>query len=329
MLTVTDLRVSYGDVVAVRDIDLDVADGETLALLGRSGSGKTTVLRAVAGLVEPDHGRIELGGRPLAGTPPHQRRIGLVFQDFALFPHLDVAANVGYGLRMRNITDVDRRVADALELVGLGDLGSRRIDQLSGGQAQRVALARTLVTEPDLLLLDEPLGSLDPDLRTELADEVAALLHRTGIPSIVVTHDTTEAFALGDRVAVIVDGRIVVAGSPEAVWSNPRSPEAARLVGHRNLVATTVTDDTARLGPIGIPTDAPDGPATILVRPGSITTPGPIEGTVLASHFVGPQWLTTVDIGDGTVEVPVAAPQETGARIGFDVDPSGTIVLPD
>lgn len=326
MLEVTGLRVRYGDVVAVTDVGFHVARGETLAVLGHSGSGKTTILKAVAGLVPIEHGRIELGGRDLAGVPTHRRRIGMVFQDFALFPHLDVEANVAYGLAVAGLPSTDR-VAAALEEVGLGGLQRRRIDQLSGGQAQRVALARTLVTEPDLLLLDEPLGSLDPDVRREVAAELADLLKSTGIPALVVTHDPGEAFALGHRLAVIVDGRIAAIGAPDDLWSEPGSVDVARLLGHRTLLTATVTDGHTEVGGASVTVRAPDGPTTILLRSGATTTPGPARGQVTGCRFEGPHWVATVAVDGQAVEVPVPRPVATGSVLGFTIDPAGVTTL--
>lgn len=326
MLAVTGLRVRYGEVLAVTDVGFQVARGETLAVLGHSGSGKTTILKAIAGLVPIEHGRVELDGRDLTGVPTHRRRIGMVFQDFALFPHLDVGANVAYGLAVAGLTSTER-VAAALEEVGLGGLERRRIDQLSGGQAQRVALARTLVTEPDLLLLDEPLGSLDPDVRREVAAELADLLASTGIPALVVTHDPAEAFSLGARLAVIVDGRIAAIGAPDALWREPGSVDVARLVGHRTLLTVAVTDGRTVVGGATLAVRAPDGPATILLRSGAITTPGPARGRVAGCRFEGPGWVATVVVDDQALEVPVPHPVAAGAVLGFTIDPAGVTTL--
>lgn len=326
MLAVTGLRVRYGEVLAVTDVGFQVARGETLAVLGHSGSGKTTILKAIAGLVPIEHGRVELDGRDLTGVPTHRRRIGMVFQDFALFPHLDVGANVAYGLAVAGLTSTER-VATALEEVGLGGLERRRIDQLSGGQAQRVALARTLVTEPDLLLLDEPLGSLDPDVRREVAAELADLLASTGIPALVVTHDPAEAFSLGARLAVIVDGRIAAIGAPDALWREPGSVDVARLVGHRTLLTVAVTDGRTVVGGATLAVRAPDGPATILLRSGAITTPGPARGRVAGCRFEGPGWVATVVVDDQALEVPVPHPVAAGAVLGFTIDPAGVTTL--
>lgn len=329
MLRVRDLRVSYGDVVAVADIDLDLAAGETLALLGRSGSGKTTVLKAIAGLVARDAGTIEIDGADLTLQPTHRRGIGLVFQDFALFPHLDVGENIAYGLRMQGAREVEQRVADALAMVGLTGLERRRIDQLSGGQAQRVALARTLAPEPRLLLLDEPLGSLDPDLRGGLAADLKRLLNESGVPAIVVTHDTDEAFALGDRLAVIVDGRIAAEGSPAGVWRNPGSVEVARLVGHRSFVRATIDAGTARIGDAAIPLDAADGPTDLVVLPGAATSPGPIDATVTDIRYRGPDWVATVSVPGGAVEINLAGPLALGTTTSVALDPTGLVAIGD
>lgn len=327
MLRVRGLQVSYGDLVAVTDLDLDLADGETLALLGRSGSGKTTVLRAIAGLVPIERGTIEVDGTDQEALPTHRRRIGLVFQDFALFPHLDVGENVAYGLRMGAGGDVDARVAAALQMVGLEGMERRRIDQLSGGQAQRVALARTLAPRPRLLLLDEPLGSLDPDLRTSLAGELQRLLERTGVPTIVVTHDTDEAFALGDRVAILVDGRVEVAGPPDEVWAEPRTVAAARVVGHRGIVPAMIQGGVATAGAARLPVAAADGEATLLVRPGAATVPGTVAVRVEETRYRGPEWVATVTLGEGSIELALPAPPEPGEVVMISIDPAGVTTL--
>lgn len=327
MLEVMNLRVSYGDLVAVEDIDLHVADGETLALLGRSGSGKTTVLKAIAGLVPVDSGTIRVNGSDLSSTPPHRRDIGLVFQDFALFPHLDVGDNVAYGLRMHDRRDVAMRVASVLAMVGLPGMERRRIDQLSGGQAQRVALARTLAPDPSLLLLDEPLGSLDPDLRAIVADELHTLLDRTGIPTIVVTHDTEEAFAFGERVAVIVDGRIAMCGQPAEVWRYPGTADVARLIGHRGFLTISVESSAARIGEARIPVDAPDGETHVLVLPGAATMPGPLAAELTEVRYRGPDWVGLASMAGGTVELSLDAPMQVGDRVTVQLDPKGITVL--
>jgi len=327
MLRVADLTVHYGELVAVDGVDLTLERDETLALLGRSGSGKTTVLRAIAGLVPVLSGTITLDDKDLGPIPPHQRGIGLVFQDFALFPHLNVGDNVGYGLRMQGTTDADGRVDEALAMVGLEGLQRRRVDQLSGGQAQRVALARTLAPRPRLLLLDEPLGSLDPDLRRTLAEELRALLDRTGVPTIIVTHDTEEAFALGDRVTILVEGRAAATGPPDQIWSEPRNADVARIVGHNGIVTATVTNGVATVDGLQIPISAPEGTATLLIRPGAARIGGTVVATVISSRYRGPDWVATVALGGGSVEVSSPEPVSGGQTITVEIDPAGVTTL--
>ncbi|MEA2350389.1 MAG: putative spermidine/putrescine transport system ATP-binding protein, partial [Thermoleophilaceae bacterium] len=204
------LRKAFGDVAAVDGVDLEIAAGEFFTLLGPSGSGKTTTLRLIAGFERPDGGRVELGGVDVSGQPPYQRDVNTVFQDYALFPHMDVADNVAYGLRVKKIAKAERaeRVADALRMVQLEGFGERRPVQLSGGQRQRVALARAIVNRPRVLLLDEPLGALDLKLRQQMQLELGQIQDRVGITFVYVTHDQDEALAMSDRIAVFNDGRI-------------------------------------------------------------------------------------------------------------------------
>jgi len=222
----------FGDVAAVRGADLEVAGGEIVALLGPSGCGKTTLLRTIAGFERPDDGLVEIGGRRVAGenawVPPEGRGVGMVFQDYALFPHLTVAENVGFGLPRR---DRAQRVPALLALVDLCGLGGRYPHELSGGQQQRVALARALAPDPRLLLLDEPFASLDGPARVRLRREVRALLQTTGTPAILVTHDRTEALALGDTVAVVIGGRVRQVGPVSDVFSHPADAAIAASLG--------------------------------------------------------------------------------------------------
>ena len=237
-LTIDGLRKSYGDAVALDGVSLTLAQGEFVALLGPSGCGKTTTLRSVAGFVEPDAGEIRLGTSALTGLPPHRRNIGIVFQSYALFPHMTAEANVGFGLRMRDIprADARKRVAAALDLVGLARFAARYPAELSGGQQQRVALARALVIEPEVLLLDEPLSNLDAGLRAEMRDEIAALTARLGVTTLFVTHDQAEALAMSDRVAVMDQGRIVEVADPETLADCPRTAFTARFLGGRTVL---------------------------------------------------------------------------------------------
>jgi thiamine transport system ATP-binding protein len=318
----------------VDGVDLTVAAGEVVCLLGPSGCGKTTLLRAVAGLVEPAAGGIAWDGSDLAGVPPHRRRMGLMFQDYALFPHLDVAANVGFGLRMQGLPAamVASRAAEALELVGLGGQGRRPVGSLSGGEQQRVALARALAPEPRLLLLDEPLAALDRGLRARLLAELVELLDRLDVTALHVTHDQEEAFALGDRVAVMEAGRIVQVDTPEALWRAPGTAAVARFLGFPVLDATVVDGRaTAPWGTVPAP-GAPDGPSELVLRPDalSLATSGPLCGTVTATTFRGDRLVVRVSTAAGPLDVtvePGAAP-EVGATTGVAVEPARVVVLP-
>ena len=320
MLTVRGLQVRYGDLTALDGVDLDLAGDETVAVLGASGSGKSTLLRAVAGLAPVTTGTIHWDGADLAGVPPHLRRFGLVFQDFALFPHLDVAGNVGFGLRMAGASGAEvRRTVDAvLARVDLGGLGTRRVDELSGGQAQRVALARTLAAAPRMLLLDEPLGSLDPALRRDLATDLAATLADEPVPTLLVTHDVDEAFALADRIAVLDQGRIVRSGTAGELWRDPRAEAVARLLGHA-VVRTPFA---------GI---SPPAGGSLAVRPEALREDpdGALAAVVVASAFRGPGYETTLTRDGARLTASSPGPHRIGDTIRFAIDPTAITPLPD
>lgn len=233
MLELRHIHKTYEGKPLLTDISFSVDTGETICLLGASGSGKSTLLRMIAGLEDPNSGSILFNGMDLASTPPHLRDFGLVFQDYALFPHLTVNDNVAFGLRMRRLPpdDIAERVANSLELVNLGKFGQRRVTDLSGGEQQRVALARALAIRPRLLMFDEPLGALDRSLREDLLNELRTILHRTQIPVIYVTHDQEEAFTIADRVLILHDGSIIREGTPAEVWANPQSAFVAEFLG--------------------------------------------------------------------------------------------------
>jgi putative spermidine/putrescine transport system ATP-binding protein len=232
------VRKSYGDVVAVDGIELDITAGEFFTMLGPSGSGKTTMLRLIAGFESPDEGRVLLKGRDVTAQPPYARDVNTVFQDYALFPHMTVGENVGYGLKVKHVKRSERvkRTAEVLELVRLGGLLARKPTQLSGGQRQRVALARAIVNHPQVLLLDEPLGALDLKLRQDMQIELKRIQQEVGITFVYVTHDQEEALTMSDRLAVVNAGRIEQVGSPAEVYEHPQTEFVAGFVGVSNLL---------------------------------------------------------------------------------------------
>ena len=310
MLEVDGLEVRYGTRVAVTGASMSVAPGEIVCLLGPSGSGKTSLLRGIAGLERPTAGRVRWAGDDVTDVPPHERRFGMVFQDFALFPHRDVGDNVAFGLRMRGL-DRDR-VAEMLDLVGLDGYERRSPATLSGGEAQRVALARALAPGSVVLLLDEPLGALDRPLRARLTSELRALVRELGVAAVHVTHDQQEALAIADRVAVLRDGRIVQVGTPAEVWRRPVDEGVARFLGFANLLADAggvrvVPPDAVSLGA--------DGRA----------------GAVRSVTFTGGGFAVVVDLDDGVaLEVPVRsdAIPALGDRVRVVVDARLTTVVP-
>jgi len=244
MLEVRHIFKTYEGKPLLNDISFKVDTGETVCLLGASGSGKSTLLRIIAGLEEADSGFVSFNGLDLTSTPPHLRDFGLVFQDYALFPHLNVDENVAFGLKMRRLpqSEILQRVASSLEMVNLSGFGTRQVTDLSGGEQQRVALARALATRPRLLMFDEPLGALDRTLREDLLNELRSILHQTNIPAIYVTHDQEEAFTIADRVLILNNGEIIREGTPADVWANPGSEFVAGFLGLGNVIEGTVIE---------------------------------------------------------------------------------------
>ena len=243
-LSLRGLRKSYGSVRALDDVDLDVASGEFLTLLGPSGSGKTTLLMVLAGFIRPDQGALRFGEDDVTRLAPHKRDIGMVFQNYALFPHMDVAANIAYPLVLRGVAPAEcaRRVEAALQTVRLGGYGERRVDQLSGGQRQRVALARAIVFEPRIVLMDEPLSALDKQLREHMQIELRQLHEQLGTTTIYVTHDQREALTLSDRIAVVNGGRIMQLDTPRALYEKPANRFVAEFIGESSLLKVTHED---------------------------------------------------------------------------------------
>ncbi len=264
------------DTQALDGIDLEVRAGEFFSLLGPSGCGKTTLLRILAGFEDPDGGRIEIAGRDMRGVPPYKRPVNMVFQNYALFPHLDVFSNVAFGLRMKRVADYEiaERVSWALALVDIDNLKDRRPHELSGGQKQRVALARALVNEPEVLLLDEPLGALDYKLRKQLQVELMNLQEDLGITFVYVTHDQEEALVMSDRIAVMRSGRIEQLDYPEAIYERPAASFVAQFLGTSNLIPATGLDENRLQTPLGefrVETKLASGrPYTLSIRPEKI-----------------------------------------------------------
>ena len=266
--------------LVVRQLDLDIRRGEFLTLLGPSGSGKTTTLMMLAGFESPTAGEILLDGRPITRTPPHKRNFGMVFQNYALFPHLTVRANVAFGLKMRGVgkAEIERRVAEVLRLVRLTEHAAKHPAQLSGGQQQRVAIARAIVTEPALVLMDEPLSNLDAALRLAMRGEIRRIHQDFGLTTVYVTHDQEEALSLADRLVVLHDGRVSQIGTPAELYEHPADPHVAAFMGYRNLLPLTVTSADAAtvlaegdgLRIVGTPAAEPPHPgdqALVAIRP--------------------------------------------------------------
>ncbi|MCU1457903.1 MAG: iron transporter ATP-binding protein [Actinomycetia bacterium] len=335
-----DLEVRYGTRVALDHVDLDAPDGQVTCLLGPSGSGKTTLLRVLAGLERAFGGRVRIDGDDVTDVPTHRRGVGLMFQEHALFPHEDVGGNVAFGLKMQHAsgTAIRSRVTEVLALVGLAGFEGRAIDQLSGGEQQRVALARALAPQPRVLLLDEPLGALDRELRERLLVDLRTLFGRLGLTVVFVTHDQDEAFALGDRIVVLRDGRVEQAAPAAEVWRTPASPSVARFLGC--ALCEAVVDAGVACGPWGdVPVDAPDGAVQLASRPDAFRlvelahAADARPAAVVAVGFRRDRRFVTVQPDGGGPPLTVALAStdkqpEPGTNVAFAVDPSAVSVLP-
>jgi len=321
---------AFGKIVALDRVSLRVEAGELFFLLGPSGCGKTTLLRCIAGLETPESGVIRFGERDVTALAPHKRETALVFQSYALWPHLNVAQNIAFGLEERRVAkpDIKRRVEEALELVQLSGFGPRAIDQMSGGQQQRVALARALVVKPRCLLLDEPLSNLDAQLRLEMRLEIRHLVKTNGLTAIYVTHDQEEALSMADRMAILSHGRIAQIGTPEAIYRNPRSASVASFIGETNLIpamllesdgqsATVATAAGPLRGRLGDPAWRPPAGAAVQVsiRPEAWCLHGQpgdnvIGGTLAARSYLGQRIQYWIDTPAGRQQVVEINPQQ-------------------
>jgi ABC-type Fe3+/spermidine/putrescine transport system ATPase subunit len=303
----TNVSKAYGPVVAIGHISLSVNSGEFTTILGPSGSGKTTMLSLIAGIAAPSAGRIELGDREITYVPAAQRNIGLVFQSYALFPHMSIFDNIAFPLRVRRLsrTETQQRVAEALRLVRLTGFEARRPHQLSGGQQQRVALARAIVFKPDILLLDEPLAALDRKLREEVRSEIKALQRSLGITTIMVTHDQEEALSLSDRIVLLSNGRIEQIGTPDEIYHRPRTRFAAGFLGLANFLEGRIEADGAIVAEDGrfpAPAGSPRAQVCGLIRPEDVRTDadsGFVRGIVREVVFLGDVARYTVETGSG------------------------------
>jgi putative spermidine/putrescine transport system ATP-binding protein len=310
-LTLDRLTKRYGDHAVVRSVSLDVADGEFVVLLGPSGCGKTTTLRMIAGFIPPSEGAIRLGDRNVTNLPPWKRNAGLVFQNYALFPHLTVEQNVAFGLEMRKVPPADMapRVAEALRLVRLGGFGERYPRQLSGGQQQRVALARALVIRPDVLLLDEPLSNLDAKLRVEVRLEIRTLQQQLGLTTVMVTHDQEEALTMADRLVVMSDGAVRQVGRQADLYERPADRFVADFVGRSTMIEGSIVAPGQFHSEGGLtlpcPPEASPGPATLALRPERLSLGAAAEalenrmtGTVVFVSYLGAMLDVHVRLND-------------------------------
>ena len=324
-ITVRQVTKAYGAMRALDEVDLAVRSGEFLTLLGPSGSGKTTLLMVLAGFVRPDHGSIRFGDAEVVRAPPHKRDVGMVFQNYALFPHMGVAENIAFPLRMRHVAKADmaRKVEQALDTVQLAGFGTRRVSELSGGQRQRVALARAIVFEPRILLMDEPLSALDKQLRDRMQIELRILHDRLGMTTVCVTHDQREALTMSDRVAVIDHGRIRQLDAPRTIYERPANRFVAEFVGESAFLPVEQSGGTFHCAGQQLKlSDHPgtEGPWLLMVRPERLRIvtetatdhANLLRGRVVALMYQGESVLLQVELADGT-RIPVRGSSAHGA----------------
>jgi spermidine/putrescine transport system ATP-binding protein/putrescine transport system ATP-binding protein len=342
LLAIEGVSRSFGSVEALKQVSLDIRENEFFALLGPSGCGKTTLLRILAGFEEPDSGTVTLGGEDLVSIPAHRRPVNLMFQSYALFPHMSVEKNIAYGLERegRPRDEIRQRVAEVLETTGIPETAKRRPSQLSGGQRQRVALARAIVKRPKLLLLDEPLSALDRKVRGEMQLELKRLQHEVGITFVVVTHDQEEAMSMADRIAVMQLGRVEQVDAPVELYEHPRSLFVARFIGNNDIFRGHAAEGGVEVPGVGLlpawPHQVATGEAAYLaIRPEHVRIVPPEEG-VLRGEVIDTQFyggVSTVAVGVRGYEHPVRVTQQGATRVerltevGLGWDPERAVVL--
>ncbi|TKK84958.1 ABC transporter ATP-binding protein [Herbidospora galbida] len=342
LLSIEGVSRKFGNVTALSDVSIDIQQGEFFALLGPSGCGKTTLLRILAGFETPDQGGVRLDGTDLLKLAPHKRPVNLMFQSYALFPHMTVAKNVAYGLERENLprAEIKARVGEVLEKVGLEPMANRRPAQLSGGQQQRVALARAIVKRPRLLLLDEPLSALDKKVRAEMQLELKRLQHEVGITFVVVTHDQEEAMSLADRIAVMDQGRVEQVDAPVTLYDRPRTYFVADFIGANNLFTGAIRGgvfSAEGLGPLPSKATTADGSAALAIRPERVRltepTPGMVQGVVVDVSFYGGVSHIAVEV-TGLGRKVLAATQGSaritpGTVVGVTWRPEDAVLIPN
>ena len=325
-VALSDVTLSYGQTVAVPDLNLNIKEGELIALLGPSGCGKTTTMRAIAGLLTPKAGRIMIDGADVTRTPANKRGIGLVFQSYALFPHLSAFENVAFGLRLKRLPEdeIRTRTQAGMTTVGLTGFEKRRPEEMSGGQQQRLALARSLVMEPKVLLLDEPLSNLDARLRLEMRNELQRVQKDTGITMVFVTHDQSEALALADRIVLMKDGKIEQLGTPAELYAKPNTAFAADFMGFENIFQTNGAMLVSDKG--SLPLDFDPSANLLAWRPGGVMVGyGRHKGRVVASSFAGGhrEYVLDTELGPVKAEAPIETPEfPIGDIMAFDLPQS-------
>ncbi len=344
LLTIRGLQAYYGTTHALKDIDLDIEAGGMFAILGPSGSGKSTLLRVIAGFEQAAEGTLELDGKDLLSLPANKREVGLMFQSYALFPHMSVAKNIAYGLEAEKLSrgEIKTRVAEAIDMIGLGHLADRRPAQLSGGQRQRVALARSIVKRPKLLLLDEPLSALDRQLRAGMQSELKRLQRETGMTFVIVTHDQEEAMSLADSVALLRDGQIEQLGTPAELYEQPNSRFCAEFIGSSTIVEGKVVPEGVQLAgfgalPLSVPADSQTGDTVLaVIRPEQVrlTEDAGAGGSQHFGTFEGASYLggaadAEVRVADAVLTVRCAAMPRVahGVKVGLTLDTADIRVI--